>query len=50
MGGGVTISGVSDGIYTEWYHNGQKKKEITYVNKEIVSEKNWDEKGNVVNK
>ncbi len=48
MGGGVTISGVSDGLYTEWYYNGKKKKEITYANKVIVSEKNWDEKGNEV--
>lgn len=48
MGGGITVWGISDGLHTEWYFNGQKKKEITYVNEKIVSEKNWDEKGNVV--
>ena len=38
--------GEYDGLQTEWYENGQKKRENTYKNDVLVDSKCWDENGN----
>ena len=32
-----------DGLYTEWYENGQKKWEMTFKDGEMISKKLWNE-------
>ena len=39
--------GKEDGLWTQWYENGQKDEEITYKNGEIISSKEWNEDGSV---
>ena len=34
-----------DGLYTNWYENGQKRFEGTYEDGELISEKYWNEDG-----
>ena len=34
-----------DGLYTNWYDNGQKRFEGTYEDGELISEKYWNEDG-----
>ena len=36
-----------DGLYTNWYENGQKRFEGTYEDGELISEKYWNEDGSV---
>ena len=36
-----------DGLYTNWYENGQKRDELTYKDGELISEKYWNEDGSV---
>ena len=36
-----------DGLYTNWYENGQKSFEGTYKDGELISEKYWNEDGSV---
>ena len=36
-----------DGLYTNWYENGQKKDELTYKDGKLISEKYWNEDGSV---
>jgi antitoxin component YwqK of YwqJK toxin-antitoxin module len=36
-----------DGLYTNWYENGQKRFEVTYEDGELISEKYWNEDGSV---
>ena len=36
-----------DGLYTNWYNNGQKRDELTYKDGELISEKYWNEDGSV---
>jgi len=36
-----------DGLYTNWYENGQKESEGTYEDGELISEKYWNEDGSV---
>ena len=36
-----------DGLYTNWYKNGQKRDELTYKDGELISEKYWNEDGSV---
>ena len=38
-----------DGLYTNWYENGQKRFEGTYEDGELISEKYWNEDGSVKN-
>jgi len=38
--------GERDGLWTEWFENGQKKKEVNYKEGDKISEKCWDEDGN----
>ncbi len=35
------------GLYTRWYRNGQKNWERTHKDGELISEKEWDEDGNL---
>ena len=36
-----------DGLYTNWYENGQKRFEGIYEDGELISEKYWNEDGSV---
>ena len=36
-----------DGLYTNWYKNGQKSFEGTYKDGELISKKYWNEDGSV---
>ena len=36
-----------DGLYTNWYENGQKSFEGTYKDGELISKKYWNEDGSV---
>ena len=36
-----------DGLYTNWYENGQKRFEGTYEDGELIFEKYWNEDGSV---
>ena len=36
-----------DGLYTNWYENGQKRFEGAYEDGELISEKYWNEDGSV---
>ena len=36
-----------DGLYTNWYENGQKRFEGNYEDGELISEKYWNEDGSV---
>ena len=36
-----------DGLYTEWYENGQKKWEMTFKDGEMISGKKWNKDGSV---
>ena len=36
-----------DGLYTNWYENGQKSLEGTYKDGEIISKKQWNEDGSI---
>jgi len=36
-----------DGLYTNWYENGQKRFEGTYEDGELISKKYWNEEGSV---
>ena len=36
-----------DGLYTNWYDNGQKRDELTYKDGEMISGKKWNEDGSV---
>ena len=37
-----------DGLYTNWYENGQKRFEGTYKDGELISKKEWNEDGSVI--
>ena len=39
--------GKQDGLYTEWYENGQKSNETIYDEGKIISKKEWNEDGSV---
>jgi antitoxin component YwqK of YwqJK toxin-antitoxin module len=41
------IDGERDGLYRRWYENGQLGSEQNYKDGEQVSEKRWDEEGNL---
>ena len=45
---GTLKNGEQDGKWTWWYENGQKWKERTYKDGELISEKCWDEDGNEI--
>jgi len=36
------------GLFTRWYENGQKEGEFTVKDGGVISEKRWDENGNLV--
>ena len=36
-----------DGLYTNWYENGQKWYELTNKDGELISKKYWNEDGSV---
>lgn len=38
------------GISIIWFENGRKKSEQQYEHSILISEKNWDEEGNLLNK
>ena len=42
---GTLKNGEQDGKWTWWYENGQKWKERTYKDGELISEKCWDKEG-----
>ena len=37
-----------DGLYTNWYENGKKSFEETYKDGELISKKEWNEDGSVI--
>jgi len=37
-----------DGLYTNWYENGRKRFEGTYKDGELISKKEWNEDGSVI--
>jgi len=41
------LDGILDGLSTEWYENGQKKKEGTFKDGKEISYKEWNEDGSV---
>jgi len=43
-----TRNGIEKVKYEEYYYNGQKDKEETYKNGESISDKWWDENGNLI--
>ena len=42
-----TTSIERNGLYTNWYENGQKSFEGTYKDGELISKKYWNEDGSV---
>ena len=40
--------GKEDGLYTEWYENGQKQCEGTYKDGELIEKIEWDEDGDLI--
>ena len=45
---GVFVNGKAEGLYKEWYENGQLKRERNYVNgKEEGLSRYWDENDNL---
>ena len=41
-------AGVKHGTATGWYDNGEKASELNYVNNELIAERHWTEKGELV--
>ena len=41
-------NGKEDGLYTEWFENGQKAMEENYKDGKKISEKFWNSKGELV--
>ena len=39
--------GIQIGLSTGWYENGQKYRELTYKDDELISEKKWNEDGSI---
>jgi len=39
--------GKRDGVFRQWYENGQLRYEVNFKDDELISEKTWDEKGKV---
>ena len=39
--------GKEDGLFTEWYENGQKIYEGTIKDDELISKKEWNKDGSV---
>jgi len=39
--------GKIDGLVIYWYINGQKYRELTYKDDELISEKKWNEDGSI---
>ena len=39
--------GKLDGLYRQWYNNGQLRYEVNFKTGKIISEKSWDKKGRV---
>ena len=37
--------GKPDGLWTEWYKNGQKKSEMIFKRDQLISKKEWDDEG-----
>ena len=44
---GIIKNGKQDGLWTDWYENGQKESEGTWKDGEKISEKYWNEDGSV---
>ena len=42
------IDGNPHGLATKWYENGQKEGELTVKDGGVISEKRWDEDGNLL--
>ena len=43
----INYENTLDGLYTNWYKNGQKSFEGTYKDGELISKKYWNEDGSV---
>jgi antitoxin component YwqK of YwqJK toxin-antitoxin module len=41
-----TVMEKGDGLFTFWYENGQKERERTYRDGELIVAECWDEDGN----
>ena len=45
---GTYKNGKKDGLWTDWDENGKKLIEETYKNDELISKKEWNEDGSVI--
>ena len=45
---GTFKDGKLHGLFTRWYENGQKEGELTVKDGAVISEKRWDEDGNLL--
>ena len=45
---GISKDGKRDGLWTDWNVNGKKLKEETYKDGELISKKEWNEDGSVI--
>ena len=45
---GISKDGKRDGLWTDWDENGKKLKEETYKDGELISKKEWNEDGSVI--
>ena len=42
------INGKLHGVWTSWYENGQKNREILHRDNDLISSKCWDNNGNKI--
>ena len=45
---GTYEKGIKDGLWNEWYEDGQKKSEANYKDGKIISIKRWNEDGSFI--